>query len=556
MYPTGFNFMKPAILNSEEARFLESIKDNVEQYAQQYAQQCVQQYAMKLQMDTQNRANQHIGDICRDAYLKELIQYDQIYFFVDQTRHMPMIVLENSMHHNVVKPLSNCTDFSVHYGFDPVSEQRTICLSFNTGNMDRREVIILENDYRPEKLYNGFLAQGGNICYGKQTSICANLFFRFVSNLLEQVSTRIMIPGWSKTNGCWFINQCENELWNTPLLYRSALEQNGQTIFALARVYGILKGRLPQTISLSRPFCLVGTTCSNITISLNDIPKDFSRGIKSQKYVPWVFVAPETVSNYRSLMNIGQLISEVSCGSSTVYFICSRTLTPLQRDHCLIIEIDALPSGEPFQNVSLSNFVTQIENNPDAFDNMIGKAYEEASNAIEEDCIVRADLIALTVVAAAIKWYFTITIPTAKATDAVVKQFESCLKQALIQWEALNTPDLLLHFRNAIFEAKRTGKLHIEPLKGAAKCTNIENVMFYDDCFYYVSTKLLKRIVSEYLSGFTSSCVFLGLEEMGILGKPTRKYIKTVEGQCRELRFRTLNRASLRQLGQRELILG
>lgn len=502
----------------------------------------------------ENKTYQQITAAYQKAWLQEVTRYEEISFFVDQSSKKPMVCLQNRVGHYTAKKLSDCCDFSVEYGFDPVLEERTICVTFCTEMQNSRSFAIPERSYQAAALYDRFLACGGSVCYGKQNNICAGMFFRFISSLLAQAPAEVAVPGWQRLHDRWTFQPIDGTEWSEPLLCCSALEHSGQAVYTLARVYGALKGRLPLDICLSRPICLVGSACPQTAVSLDDPPKEFTRGLKQRKYQPWVFVGPEAVFNYHSQTNMAKLVTQASSGASTVYFVCARTLTPLQRDCCLVIEMDERPSGAPFHQARLSDLMNQIEKNPDVFDNMVSKAYRSALDAVDEDSRVRQDLIALRVAAAVVEWYFANTIATEQETKIVVGTLQSALDEALTQWEGMNMPDILNRFRSVLYEAKRAGEFCVEPLKGASEDACRTSCVFCDDSYYYIPFHLLKRIVTEYLPDFQPSCLFLALKEAGVLGEPVKRYLTTESGYRKEMRLRTLSRAKLRIPGQRELM--
>ena len=502
----------------------------------------------------EDKTYQQITAAYQKAWLQEVTRYEDISFFVDQSSKKPMVCLQNRVGYYTAKKLSDCCDFSVEYGFDPVLEERTICVTFCTGMQKSRSFTIPERDYQAAALYDRFLACGGSVCYGKQSGVCAGMFFRFISSLLAQAPAEVSVPGWQRLHDRWTFQPGDGTEWAEPLLCCSALEHSGQAVYTLARVYGALKGRLPQEICLSRPICLVGSACPQAALSLNDPPKEFARGLKQGKYQPWVFVGPEAVSNYRSQTNMARLVTQASSGASTVYFVCTRALSPLQRDHCLVIEMDERPSGEPFHQARLSDLMNQVEKNPDVFDNMVGKAYRSALDAVDEDSRVRQDLIALRVAAAVVDWYFANTIATEQETNIVAEKLQSALGEALTQWVGVNSPDILQRFRSVLYAAKREQKFRVELLQGASEDACRTPCVFCDDSYYYIPFRLLKQIIAEYLPDFQPSCLFLALKEAGVLGEPVKRYLTTESGYRKEMRFRTLSRAKLRIPGQRELM--
>ena len=551
MEEKNYQLIHPAVYMPETNAFTNAI-DQLNTVNEALSQQ--NWMLTKTLEQVENKTYQQITAAYQKAWLQEVTRYEEISFFVDQSSKRPMVCLQNRVGHYTVKKLSDCCDFSVEYGFDPVLEERTICVTFCTEMQNSRSFAIPERGYRAAALYDRFLACGGSVCYGKQSGVCAGMFFRFISSLLAQAPAEVSVPGWQRLHDRWTFQPGDGTEWAEPLLCCSALEHSGQAVYTLARVYGALKGRLPQEICLSRPICLVGSACPQAALSLNDPPKEFARGLKQGKYRPWVFVGPEAVSNYRSQTNMAKLVAQASSGASTVYFVCTRALSPLQRDHCLVMEMDERPSGEPFHQARLSDLMNQIEKNPDVFDNMVGKAYRSALDAVDEDSRVRQDLIALRVTADVVAWYFANTIATEQETNIVVEKLRAALDEALTQWEGMNTPDILNRFRSVLYEAKRERKFRVEPLKGASEDACRTSCVFYDDSYYYIPFHLLKRIVTEYLPDFQPNCLFLALKEAGVLGEPVKRYLTTESGYRKEMRLRTLSRAKLRIPGQRELM--
>ena len=220
----------------------------------------------------EDKAYQQITAAYQKAWLQEVTRYEEISFFVDQSSKKPMVCLQNRVGHYTAKKLSDCCDFSVEYGFDPVSEERTICVTFCTGMQKSRSFTIPERDYQAAALYDRFLACGGSVCYGKQSGVCAGMFFRFISSLLAQAPAEVSVPGWQRLHDRWTFQPEDGTEWAEPLLCCSALEHSGQAVYTLARVYGALKGRLPQEICLSRPVCLVGSACPQDSLDRNDPP--------------------------------------------------------------------------------------------------------------------------------------------------------------------------------------------------------------------------------------------------------------------------------------------
>ena len=143
----------------------------------------------------EDKTYQQITAAYQKAWLQEVTRYEEISFFVDQSSKKPMVCLQNRVGHYTAKKLSDCCDFSVEYGFDPVLEERTICVAFCTEIQNSRSFAIPERDYHAAALYDRFLACGGSVCYGKQNGVCAGMFFRFISSLLAQAPAEVSVPG-------------------------------------------------------------------------------------------------------------------------------------------------------------------------------------------------------------------------------------------------------------------------------------------------------------------------------------------------------------------------
>lgn len=494
-------------------------------------------------------------DAVQHAYLQEVTRYENVTFFVEGGSQKPMVCIQNSAGNSIVKRLTECYAFEADYTFSTITGGFLIRLEFCTEQGEARVINLPEKEYKPALLYQTFLVGGGSISYGKQGNVCSDMLFRFVSALLAGKSKEAAVPGWKKRSGRWRFLSPPSFNGAASLLPYHILDcdDSGTVVFALARICGALMGRLPSEVFLTKPICLVSDSCPRADLALDAPPKEFAHGLQRQSFSPWIFIRGEKKPRYRSETNMEALTCKLALGPSPTYLVWTQELTPLQREYCLVADMEEYHELPPLLNGTLQNLITQIENNPDVFDNMVGKAYQTALEEAGGERVLKQDYITLKVVASVVQWFYSSTITSEQETKKISQALQKAIDLALTQWEKSNSIEPLQIFRNALYQCRADG-LRVEPLLGASEDACKEACVFYDDTFYYINFRLLKKIIAKYIPSWTPSCLMLSLKEAEVMGAPVIRSVKTKSGRRLDIRFRPFSRAKLRVPGQRELL--
>ena len=224
----------------------------------------------KNQSLQQQRANS-IFKVADRAYLREFSAYRTEHFvkFPDERYYL---VRENGFGapYEVTKPLSDCTEFSARYVFDPRDGSTLIEVQYRLPNGKRASFSIPAEKFRKNTLAQSFYKGGGTLHFGKDGP---RLFYMLIAQLLSSRNSCILsIPGWNFNNSRWTFKEsatCESIL-NSPILPTAGLASENQRMMSLVVGLSLLKTHFGEAMQPTKPYAMISESFSVTTeITLN-----------------------------------------------------------------------------------------------------------------------------------------------------------------------------------------------------------------------------------------------------------------------------------------------
>ena len=211
----------------------------------------------KNQSLQQQRADQFSKTADR-AYMREFSAYRTEHFvkFPDERYYL---VRENGFGapYEVTKPLSDCTEFSARYVFDPRDGSTLIEVQYRLPNGKLSGFSIPAEKFQKSTLAQNFYKGGGTLHFGKDG---LRLFYMLIAQLLSNRESCILsISGWNFTNSRWTFKDsaaCESIL-NSPILPAAGLASKNQRMMSLVVGLSLLKTRFSEAMQPSKLFSLI-----------------------------------------------------------------------------------------------------------------------------------------------------------------------------------------------------------------------------------------------------------------------------------------------------------
>ena len=510
----------------------------------------------KNQSLQQQRANS-IFKVADRAYLREFSAYRTEHFvkFPDERYYL---VRENGFGapYEVTKPLSDCTEFSARYVFDPRDGSTLIEVQYRLPNGKRASFSIPAEKFRKNTLAQSFYKGGGTLHFGKDGP---RLFYMLIAQLLSSRNSCILsIPGWNFNNSRWTFKEsatCESIL-NSPILPAAGLASKNQRMMSLVVGLSLLKTHFGEAMQPTKPYAMISESFSVTTeITLNCRLSELKKQLYNHRDDLLVYIHDgSNSSRHQKTTNYGFLSDEAVKGSASrsIYIVLARKLTPEIREHCIPIIPAEVCSTTDIVSVAWNDLISLAESNPDEFNVRTQRAYEEACSNFKGSDYCQ-DAAVLSVVSEIICWTFSRT----DATHQREREFQDTYKQTLEKyvqyWDSLADASALERFRDALYAAARKQSIRFRAIGNIDEtyCKEIE--VLYDEYKLYITLDLVKSLVLEYMSEFLVSDVLAQLSEAGILSDSIVKTLTLSTGHPKNVRLRSINRSFVNGHGRRDI---
>lgn len=510
----------------------------------------------KNQSLQQQRANS-IFKVADRAYLREFSAYRTEHFvkFPDERYYL---VRENGFGapYEVTKPLSDCTEFSARYVFDPRDGSTLIEVQYRLPNGKRASFSIPAEKFRKNTLAQSFYKGGGTLHFGKDGP---RLFYMLIAQLLSSRNSCILsIPGWNFNNSRWTFKEsatCESIL-NSPILPTAGLASENQRMMSLIVGLSLLKTHFGEAMQPTKPYAMISESFSVTTeITLNCRLSELKKQLYNHRDDLFVYIHDgSNSSRHQKTTNYGFLSDEAVKGSASrsIYIVLARKLTPEIRENCIPIIPAEICSTTDAASANWNDLISLTENNPDEFNLRTQRAYEEACSNFKGSDYCQ-DAAVLSVVSEIICWTFSRTDATHQRERKFQDTYKQTLEKYVQYWDSLADASALERFRDALYAAARKQSIRFRAIGNIDETYCKEMEVLYDEYKLYITLDLVKSLVSEYMSEFLVSDVLAQLSEAGILSDSIVKTLTLSTGHPKNVRLRSINRSFVNGHGRRDI---
>lgn len=510
----------------------------------------------KSQSLQQQRANS-IFKVADRAYLREFSAYRTEHFvkFPDERYYL---VRENGFGapYEVTKPLSDCTEFSARYVFDPRDGSTLIEVQYRLPNGKRASFSIPAEKFRKNTLAQSFYKGGGTLHFGKDGP---RLFYMLIAQLLSSRNSCILsIPGWNFNNSRWTFKEsatCESIL-NSPILPTAGLASENQRMMSLIVGLSLLKTHFGEAMQPTKPYAMISESFSVTTeITLNCRLSELKKQLYNHRDDLLVYIHDgSNSSRHQKTTNYGFLSDEAVKGSASrsIYIVLARKLTPEIRENCIPIIPAEICSTTDAASANWNDLISLTENNPDEFNLRTQRAYEEACSNFKGSDYCQ-DAAVLSVVSEIICWTFSRTDATHQRERKFQDTYKQTLEKYVQYWDSLADASALERFRDALYAAARKQSIRFRAIGNIDETYCKEMEVLYDEYKLYITLDLVKSLVSEYMSEFLVSDVLAQLSEAGILSDSIVKTLTLSTGHPKNVRLRSINRSFVNGHGRRDI---
>lgn len=510
----------------------------------------------KNQSLQQQRANS-IFKVADRAYLREFSAYRTEHFvkFPDERYYL---VIENGFGapYEVTKPLSDCTEFSARYVFDPRDGSTLIEVQYRLPNGKRASFSIPAEKFRKNTLAQSFYKGGGTLHFGKDGP---RLFYMLIAQLLSSRNSCILsIPGWNFNNSRWTFKEsatCESIL-NSPILPTAGLASENQRMISLVVGLSLLKTHFGEAMQPTKPYAMISESFSVTTeITLNCRLSELKKQLYNHRDDLLVYIHDgSNSSRHQKTTNYGFLSDEAVKGSASrsIYIVLARKLTPEIRENCIPIIPAEICSTTDAASANWNDLISLTENNPDEFNLRTQRAYEEACSNFKGSDYCQ-DAAVLSVVSEIICWTFSRTDATHQRERKFQDTYKQTLEKYVQYWDSLADASALERFRDALYAAARKQSIRFRAIGNIDETYCKEMEVLYDEYKLYITLDLVKSLVSEYMSEFLVSDVLAQLSEAGILSDSIVKTLTLSTGHPKNVRLRSINRSFVNGHGRRDI---
>ena len=510
----------------------------------------------KNQSLQQQRANS-IFKVADRAYLREFSAY-RIEHFVKFPDERYYLVRENGFGapYEVTKPLSDCTEFSARYVFDPRDGSTLIEVQYRLPNGKRASFSIPAEKFRKNTLAQSFYKGGGTLHFGKDGP---RLFYMLIAQLLSSRNSCILsIPGWNFNNSRWTFKEsatCESIL-NSPILPTAGLASENQRMMSLIVGLSLLKTHFGEAMQPTKPYAMISESFSVTTeITLNCRLSELKKQLYNHRDDLLVYIHDgSNSSRHQKTTNYGFLSDEAVKGSASrsIYIVLARKLTPEIRENCIPIIPAEICSTTDAASANWNDLISLTENNPDEFNLRTQRAYEEACSNFKGSDYCQ-DAAVLSVVSEIICWTFSRTDATHQRERKFQDTYKQTLEKYVQYWDSLADASALERFRDALYAAARKQSIRFRAIGNIDETYCKEMEVLYDEYKLYITLDLVKSLVSEYMSEFLVSDVLAQLSEAGILSDSIVKTLTLSTGHPKNVRLRSINRSFVNGHGRRDI---
>ena len=510
----------------------------------------------KNQSLQQQRANS-IFKVADRAYLREFSAYRTEHFvkFPDERYYL---VRENGFGapYEVTKPLSDCTEFSARYVFDPRDGSTLIEVQYRLPNGKRASFSIPAEKFRKNTLAQSFYKGGGTLHFGKDGP---RLIYMLMAQLLSSRNSCILsIPGWNFNNSRWTFKEsatCESIL-NSPILPTAGLASENQRMMSLIVGLSLLKTHFGEAMQPTKPYAMISESFSVTTeITLNCRLSELKKQLYNHRDDLLVYIHDgSNSSRHQKTTNYGFLSDEAVKGSASrsIYIVLARKLTPEIRENCIPIIPAEICSTTDAASANWNDLISLTENNPDEFNLRTQRAYEEACSNFKGSDYCQ-DAAVLSVVSEIICWTFSRTDATHQRERKFQDTYKQTLEKYVQYWDSLADASALERFRDALYAAARKQSIRFRAIGNIDETYCKEMEVLYDEYKLYITLDLVKSLVSEYMSEFLVSDVLAQLSEAGILSDSIVKTLTLSTGHPKNVRLRSINRSFVNGHGRRDI---
>ena len=520
----------------------------------------LQQENVALKSANQSLQQQRENPLCKAAnraYLREFTAYktESLVEFPDGRYHL---VKENPLGelYKVVKPVSDCTEFSARYAIDPRDGSTSIEVRYRLPNGTLSGFRVADDKFQQNALIQGFYKSGGTLRCGKDGP---RLFYMLVAQLLSKHEIYFQpIPGWNINASRWFFKEsagCEAPL-DSPILRPDALTSEDQMMMAAVIGLSFLKTRLPEDMQPTKPFAVISESFSVTTeITLNCRLSELKKQLYNHRDDLLVYIHDgSNSSRHQKTTNYGFLSDEAVKGSASrsIYIVLARKLTPEIRENCIPIIPAEICSTTDAASANWNDLISLTENNPDEFNLRTQRAYEEACSNFKGSDYCQ-DAAVLSVVSEIICWTFSRTDATHQRERKFQDTYKQTLEKYVQYWDSLADASALERFRDALYAAARKQSIRFRAIGNIDETYCKEMEVLYDEYKLYITLDLVKSLVSEYMSEFLVSDVLAQLSEAGILSDSIVKTLTLSTGHPKNVRLRSINRSFVNGHGRRDI---
>lgn len=510
----------------------------------------------KNQSLQQQRANS-IFKVADRAYLREFSAYRTEHFvkFPDERYYL---VRENGFGapYDVIKPLSDCTEFSARYVFDPRDGSTLIEVQYRLPNGKLSGFSIPAEKFQKSTLAQNFYKGGGTLHFGKDG---LRLFYMLIAQLLSNRESCILsISGWNFNNSRWTFKEsatCESIL-NSPILPSAGLASENQRMMSLVVGLSLLKTHFGEAMQPTKPYAMISESFSVTTeITLNCRLLELKKQLYNHRDDLLVYIHDgSNSSRHQKTTNYGFLSDEAVKGSASrlIYVVLARKLTPEIREHCIPIIPAEVCSTTDIVSVTWNDLISLAESNPDEFNVRAQRSYEEACSNFNGSNYCQ-DAAALNVVSEIICWTFSRTAATHQRERELQDTYKQTLENYVQYWDSLTVASALDRFRDALYAAARKQSIRFRAIGDIDETYCKEVEVLYDEYKLYITLDLVKCLVSEYMSEFLVSDVLAQLTEAGILSDSIVKTLTLSTRHPKNVRLRSINRSFVNGHGRRDI---
>lgn len=520
----------------------------------------LQQENAALKSKNQSLQQQKINPLSKAAdraYMRELTAYgtEHLVKFPDGRYQ---VVKENNLGepYKVVKPLSDCTEFSARYVFDPRDSSTLIEVQYRLPNGKLSGFSIPAEKFQKGTLAQNFYKSGGTLHFGKDGP---RLFYMLIAQLLSNRESCILsISGWNFTNSRWTFKDsaaCKSIL-NSPILPAAGLASENQRMMSLIVGLSLLKTHFGEAMQPTKPYAMISESFSVTTeITLNCRLSELKKQLYNHRDDLLVYIHDgSNSSRYQKTTNYGFLSDEAVKGSASrsIYIVLARKLTPEIRENCIPIIPAEICSTTDAASANWNDLISLTENNPDEFNLRTQRAYEEACSNFKGSDYCQ-DAAVLSVVSEIICWTFSRTDATHQRERKFQDTYKQTLEKYVQYWDSLADASALERFRDALYAAARKQSIRFRAIGNIDETYCKEMEVLYDEYKLYITLDLVKSLVSEYMSEFLVSDVLAQLSEAGILSDSIVKTLTLSTGHPKNVRLRSINRSFVNGHGRRDI---